>query len=378
MIVLLGAKIGPPLPFNETRQIARPVIGAQRFRAGRGTSGIVFVCHADVVHVVGALRLSPCGTSTLHGWQQEPHQDPNDDNGHQQLYDQFRLDEPWNSPHNRALLAQIPSVYQSPQRFGERTNYLVPAGSSTTCARPSPSTLTVSGNLSVFSDNGQPVTLAKNGAGTAVVNNVRVTGSLAVNNTESLADIDYFVVTEPGYLWTCRALILALGRLAARRGLNLCPNYLVTTNALNFIDRSLYAAHEITQMIPIYGLDIYMQIRRQNSWVTYFLPNADGAPPVPASVRWTESTSRLRPIFEAALRTPPGTWFERWEMDRKIHRLSREQGDSSESAFSADVCKGHDMQHQSRTKDLLDSKVSRLMTLMLESPTSAARTPPIA
>jgi hypothetical protein len=41
------------------------------------------------------------------------------------------LDEPWNSPHNRTLLAQIPAVYQSPERFDERTNYLVPVGSST-------------------------------------------------------------------------------------------------------------------------------------------------------------------------------------------------------------------------------------------------------
>lgn len=189
-----------------------------------------------------------------------------------------------------------------------------------------------------------------------------VTGSLAVNNTESLADIDYFIVTEPGRLWTCRAFILALGRLAARKGLNLCPNYLVTTNALNFSDRTLYAAHEIAQMVPLYGLEVYTEIRRLNAWVADFLPNADGPPPMPAPVKWVESTPRLRSAFETALRTPPVAWFERWEMDRKIRRLSREQGDSHESAFSADICKGHDQRHQSRTQRLLDSKVSGLLS----------------
>lgn len=191
---------------------------------------------------------------------------------------------------------------------------------------------------------------------------VAVTGSLAVNNTESRADIDYLLVTEPGHLWTCRALVLALGRLAARQGFNLCPNYLVTTHALEFRDQNLYVAHELVQMVPLSGLDVYAGIRRQNAWVADFLPNADGIPPVPVTVISTVPNSRLRPIFEAALRTPPGAWFERWEMDRKVRKLSREQGSSGESAFSADVCKGHDQRHQARTQQLLDSKVSRLLT----------------
>ena len=200
-------------------------------------------------------------------------------------------------------------------------------------------------------------------AGLPFVRMLAVTGSLAVNNTESRADIDYFIVTEPGHLWTCRALILALGRLATRQGLNLCPNYLVTTRALSFPDENLYAAHEIAQMVPLYGLETYAEIRRRNAWVADFLPNADGAPPRPESVKSTESTPRLRPIFEILMRISPLAWFERWEMGRKVQKLSRQQGDGGESAFSADVCKGHDQRHGSRTQRLLDSKVSRLSSL---------------
>jgi hypothetical protein len=200
-------------------------------------------------------------------------------------------------------------------------------------------------------------------AGLPFMRMLAVTGSLAVNNTESRADIDYFIVTEPGHLWTCRAMALVLGRLAAHQRLNLCPNYLVTTRALAFPDQNLYAAHEIAQMVPLYGLDVYAEIRRNNTWVAEFLPNADGAPPAPASVKLTESKSWLRPVFEAAMRTPPWAWFERWEMERKVRKLSREQCDSDESAFSADVCKGHDQRHGSRTQQLLDSKVSRLLNI---------------
>ena len=50
------------------------------------------------------------------------------DLGHNELYRQFRLDEPWNSPHNTQLLAQIPPAFQSPERFDDKTNYLGVAG----------------------------------------------------------------------------------------------------------------------------------------------------------------------------------------------------------------------------------------------------------
>lgn len=51
--------------------------------------------------------------------------------GEQKLYQQFHLDEPWHSPHNRKLLAQMPEVYQGPNRKlnGEgKTIYLLPVG----------------------------------------------------------------------------------------------------------------------------------------------------------------------------------------------------------------------------------------------------------
>ena len=46
------------------------------------------------------------------------------------LYEQFRLDEPWDSPHNRQLIPQIPQVYQSPSSRAPlgKTNYLAVRG----------------------------------------------------------------------------------------------------------------------------------------------------------------------------------------------------------------------------------------------------------
>jgi hypothetical protein len=41
--------------------------------------------------------------------------------GYQSLYDQFHLDEPWDSPHNLALAAQMPPLYACPSLSDRRT-----------------------------------------------------------------------------------------------------------------------------------------------------------------------------------------------------------------------------------------------------------------
>jgi hypothetical protein len=47
------------------------------------------------------------------------------------FYQQFRLHERWDSPHNIELLKYIPAVYVSPERCDEKTNYLAPHGPGT-------------------------------------------------------------------------------------------------------------------------------------------------------------------------------------------------------------------------------------------------------
>jgi len=47
----------------------------------------------------------------------------------QALFDEFHLDEAWDSPHNKPLLAKMPPVYRNPNRpVDTKTNYLLPVG----------------------------------------------------------------------------------------------------------------------------------------------------------------------------------------------------------------------------------------------------------
>jgi hypothetical protein len=50
----------------------------------------------------------------------------------QALYEQFHLDEPWDSLHNIALADKMPAIYRNPNRGEDnKTNYLVPVGQGT-------------------------------------------------------------------------------------------------------------------------------------------------------------------------------------------------------------------------------------------------------
>jgi glycosyltransferase involved in cell wall biosynthesis len=178
---------------------------------------------------------------------------------------------------------------------------------------------------------------------------VAVSGSLAANNVRPGADVDYLIVTAPRRLWLCRAMVILVVRWARRRGLELCPNYLLSESALELRERDLYTAWELAQVVPVVGFETYRALRRRNGWTSSFLPNAGAPPHIPPAVGRGPTRGRrglaVR-LSEGVLGGVIGDWLERWEMTRKVRRLSGEaaagdEGARSEADFCADWCKGH-------------------------------------
>lgn len=187
-----------------------------------------------------------------------------------------------------------------------------------------------------------------------------VTGSLAMDNTEENGDIDFLIVTSHERVWLCRLLILGVVWLAARRKVKLCPNYLISERSLGIPTQNLYSAHELTQMVPLTGMEIYQQMRAQNSWSANFLPNAVGLPERAAPLIKGGYLPGLRKLLEIILLSPIGTRLEHFEMRRKIQKFSREHKGNSEALFSADMCKGHFNRHGQRTEKVLNERLVRL------------------
>jgi hypothetical protein len=189
---------------------------------------------------------------------------------------------------------------------------------------------------------------------------VAVTGALAMDNVQQHTDIDFLVVTESGRLWLARAGAIALVRLAQRRGDVLCPNYVISDRALTFDERNLFTAHELAQMVPLSGQDVYERLRESNRWTSDFLPNASGPP----RAWWAAGRrSRLQRAGELLGRSRLGGRFERWEMDRKLRKFHAASVHVPEARFSADVCKGHLQGHGAR---IVAAYADRLAALGLD------------
>lgn len=175
---------------------------------------------------------------------------------------------------------------------------------------------------------------------------IGLTGGLAMENARD-GDIDLLIVTVPGRLWLVRGMVVALVRFARVRGDRLCPNLLLTENALAIPQVDLYHAHEIIQMIPLYGMHVYQEMRRLNAWADAFLPNA--VRPVGSDPPLHRIGALVKAISERALCGRIGELTERWERTRKIAKLSARISLGAKGAeFSEDVCRGFLSDHSAR------------------------------
>lgn len=196
-------------------------------------------------------------------------------------------------------------------------------------------------------------------AGLPFVRLVALTGALTMDNVDPGDDLDFLIVTETGRLWLTRAIVIGfIVKPASRQGNEICPNYLLSEQALVFPEQNLYVAHELSQMIPLTGLDIYRQIRERNRWTRRFLPNASG-PPRHADVT-PASRASVRSVVESSLRTSLGRRLEHWERTRKIRRFEQLDRGQATASFGVDHCKGHFQSNEQHVLKAFDERLRRL------------------
>jgi len=171
---------------------------------------------------------------------------------------------------------------------------------------------------------------------------VGITGSLAAGNVKPDCDIDFMILTEAGAMWRTRALAIVSAKVDQRLGSGkLCPNFVLSMAALSLERRSLYDAHELSQLVPVFGRESYDELRRVNGWTEAFLPNARGAP--------NEERCFSRPPFaglkacaEWGSRSILGRALENFEARRKIHRFN--ETDALKGPWTKSTRESHSLQ----------------------------------
>lgn len=115
-----------------------------------------------------------------------------------------------------------------------------------------------------------------------------VCNSLAYSNAQDASDLDLFIITEPGRIWTVRQLTVGLAAFLGWRPTTgrtrdrICLSFFVSEKGMNLQSITLdpgdiYLRYWIDQLVPVWGdpavLDAF---RAANAWQRAFLPNAYG------------------------------------------------------------------------------------------------------
>ena len=192
-------------------------------------------------------------------------------------------------------------------------------------------------------------------AGLPFVRTIAVTGSLAASNADVGDDIDYMIVTARGRVWLTRTLVMLVVRWAGLRGITLCPNYLISEDALALPQRDLYTARELRQMLPVAGVSMYQRLLEANAWWKELLPNVD----IALHDDSTAADSLLRRGVEWLLSRRLFDHVEAMIMKRKAAELYR--GPYPEAVFDESMCKGHFGGWRDRTQRLVRERMSLLL-----------------
>jgi len=112
---------------------------------------------------------------------------------------------------------------------------------------------------------------------------VGITGALAMDNCQEDDDIDLLIITANNRLWLTRLLIILLSPLLGIKRRKpkektvknkICFNLFLEENHLKIQPESLFLAHEICQVKPIFNKkNTYESFIKENEWVLKFLPN---------------------------------------------------------------------------------------------------------
>lgn len=175
---------------------------------------------------------------------------------------------------------------------------------------------------------------------------VALTGALAVRNAaDDDDDLDYILVTAPHRVWLARAFAIVVVRIGRLRGVKICPNYVLSETSLAQTRRDIFLAHEVAQMVPLYGLDYYRLFREANQWVYQQLPNALDPFFDEAEVKLKSATA-IKKLLEVVCSGSLGNWLEQWEYKRKLRRFATDlKTPNSAAQVDNTQVKGHFNDH---------------------------------
>jgi len=145
---------------------------------------------------------------------------------------------------------------------------------------------------------------------------IGLTGSLAQGKCHKDSDIDFFIVTKAGRIWTCRFLTVLvlkiIGQYRSEKNSSgkICPNRWQTEDSLEIFPHNFYHAHDYSQMLLLFDQgESYQKFIAANQWFNNFV-SADLKFQTMPLLRKQPLLSLFRRIGERLLERTVGDWLE--------------------------------------------------------------------
>ncbi len=107
------------------------------------------------------------------------------------------------------------------------------------------------------------------------IEGISISGSLSKGYFDKNSDVDFFIITKPNRLWTCRMILILFKKIFLFNSKKyFCMNYFISSDNLEIMEKNIFTATEIATLIPLHGT-IFKDFFRINSWYKNFLPNKE-------------------------------------------------------------------------------------------------------
>ncbi len=186
--------------------------------------------------------------------------------------------------------------------------------------------------------------------------------TLAWWGTNAESDIDLFVVTEPGSIWSGRFWSVLPFAILGRRPHTgkpnpFCLSFFVTTNALQMeglcLERDRYMAYWVKSLVPVIDKDGSLdRLHQENRWVEMFIPNAPAR-----QIHHRHLPMNLpSPIFQPRVLEPMFRSIQRSRLPRDLREMANKD---TRVIVSDDVLKFHVNDRREYFRDRFEALAER-------------------
>lgn len=203
-------------------------------------------------------------------------------------------------------------------------------------------------------------------SGFPYVSGVCISGSLSKNVAGPDADLDFFIIVQPGRLWIARTMMHILKKLSFLAGKQhwFCMNYYIDESSPVIKEQNFFTAIEMLTLMPVAG-NAMEHFFQANDWVADYLPaytykdvkmenSKKGLP-----VRLIEKlfSGNIGNKLEAALMN---LTVSRWKKKEDEHRLNMKGGRMGLDA-GAHYCKPNPVHFQVPLMERYQQRVTELL-----------------